>query len=249
MKILEKITGIMIALFCAPGGMAADTCIPTTFNVTYGCNGGTVAGTLPAATTAQYGQQFMPTTITAAMCNPPAGHFWGGTAIIVDGRETAYYSDVNGLAFTYYYTSDIEIGPHWVPIAKPAVIRANLDDGGQTYTYTNGNNGTWTVDFWYGRVKGVSKCSTIATECIRAGQDSGYIAPDQLAIENSTGGPHCYCKLTEPNIVGSEWVFRYGRNPDSYCSSYCAKDCALFVSHQSIYGSRFRASVFAAAGN
>ncbi|MBE6458027.1 MAG: hypothetical protein E7011_04460 [Alphaproteobacteria bacterium] len=243
-----KITTLCIAIASVVGVANAETCIKTTFNVTYGCNGGTVSGTLPSSTTATYGTSFSPTAITESMCTPPSGYAYGGQAIIIDGETVAYYSSTSGGSFTYYYTTDIEIGPHWVPIAEPATMIANIYDGGRTYTYTNAASGTWTAYFWYGAVSGVSKCTTIKPENTASGGDSCLIATDQSAIENATAdGQYCYCKMTEPYIAASPWVFNGELMNASYCASNCASYCGYGVHFDYVIGRKYRASVFAGA--
>ncbi|MBR3930364.1 MAG: hypothetical protein IKJ62_02170 [Alphaproteobacteria bacterium] len=240
-----KITTLCIAIASVVGVANAETCIKTTFNVTYTCNGGTLSGTLPSSTTANYGKEFSPTAITESMCTPPSGHVYGGQAIIVDGETVAYYSGTGAKSFGYYYTTDIEIGPHWVPIAEPGTMIANLDDGGRKYTYTNGASGTWTAYFWYGAVSGVSKCTTIVPLNTEYGFNAGLIATDQSAIENATaGGQYCYCKMTEPNIAASPWVFH---SHTSSCAYDCAYDCGFYLLLGIDKGSRLRASVFSGA--
>ncbi|MBR2011955.1 MAG: hypothetical protein IKA08_01665 [Alphaproteobacteria bacterium] len=223
----------------------AETCIPTTFNVTYSCNGGTLAGTLPTAKTVEYGTYLSSTAITESMCTPPSGYVYGGQAVLVDGEEVAYYSSTGFSGFTFYYTTDIEIGPHWVPVATPAALTANLGQGGRSYVYDK-TAMTWTAKFWYGAVSGVAKCSTIKPENTEYGFYTGLIASDQDAIESdANSGQYCYCKMTEPLVSGSPWVSYGDESTPSSCTSYCAYDCGSNVRNYVV----FRASVFAAAGN
>lgn len=221
----------------------AETCIPTMFNVTYSCNGGTLAGTLPSAQTVEYGTSLSPTAITESMCTPPSGYVYGGQAIIVDGEEVAYYANTSSSSFTFYYTTDIEIGPHWVPVATPAALTANLDQRGRSYVYDKSSK-TWTANFWYGAVSGVAKCSTIKSENAANGYYTGLIASDQDAIESDADiGQYCYCKMTEPLVSGSPWVFYYNNGSASNCASSCTLNCGDLVRSSAV----FRASVFAAA--
>ena len=249
----QEMNGIKITTLCSASasvvGVAnAETCIKTAFNVTYGCNGGTMSGTLPSSTTVTYGTSFSPTAITESMCTAPSGYVYGGQAIIVDDETVAYYSSTSGGSFTYYYTTDIEIGPHWVPIAEPATMIANLYDAGRTFTYTNAASGTWTAYFWYGAVSGISKCTTVKPENTAPAGSSGLIATDQSAIENATaGGQICYCKMTEPNLAASPWVLYYDLGSASNCVSNCAKVCGSYVHNNDDSARRFRASVFAGA--
>ena len=220
----------------------AETCIPTTFNVTYSCNGGTLAGTLPTAQTVEYGTSLSPTAITESMCTPPSGYVYGGQAIIVDGEEVAYYAKTSSSSFTFYYTTDIEIGPQWVPVATPAALTANLGQSGRSYVYDRSAM-TWTAGFGYGAVSGVAKCLTIKPENTADGFSTGLIASDQDAIESAADiGQYCYCKMTEPLVSGSPLVFLSDYSRASSCASYCARDCG-YVQINAV----FRASVFAAA--
>lgn len=220
----------------------AETCIPTSFNVTYSCNGGTLAGTLPDDTLADYNKNFTPTVVTASMCTPPADHVYAGWAVLVDGKEVAYQMGTDSKTFVYYYTSDIEIGPHWVPIASPVAMAANLGVHGRSYVYDKASM-TWTVNFGYGAVSGIAKCSEIQSKNIAYGYNTGLIASDQDAIENAANrGVYCYCKMTEPDVRGSPWVFR------SYSSvSGCTSDCARYCVEYILPNAVSRASVFAAA--
>lgn len=221
----------------------AETCIPTTFNVTYTCNGGTLAGTLPTAQTAEYGQGLRSTAITESMCTPPSGYVYGGQAVIVDGEEVAYYANYSSFYVVFYYTTDIEIGPHWVPVATPAVLTANLDQSGWLAVYDKSAK-TWTANFWYGAVSGVAKCSTIKPENGASGYSTGLIASDQDAIESAADiGQYCYCKMTEPLVSGSPWVFSYAPGDSYACASGCAENCGRNVRAYAV----FRASVFAGA--
>ena len=223
----------------------AETCVKTTFNVTYGCGDGTVAGTLPTAKTVEYGTSLSPTAITESMCTPPSGYVYGGQAVLVDGEEVAYYNSTSSSSFTFYYTTDIEIGPHWVPVATPAALTANLAQSGRSYVYDK-TAMTWTANFWYGAVSGVAKCSTIKPENTAGGYYTGLIASDQDAIESAANsGQYCYCKMTEPLVSGSPWVFNNDYGSASDCASNCASIWGNFVQSNAV----FRASVFAAAGN
>lgn len=242
-----KIPGVIIACYVIGvcGGAWGDTCIKTNFNVSYSCNGGTKTGTLPSDTTATYGESFAPTAITESMCSAPSGYVYAGQAIIIDGETVAYYSNTGALSFSYYYTTDIEIGPHWAPVAEPATLVSHLRENGRNYTYSDGASGTWTAHFYYGAVSGVSKCTNVMPENTSYGYRSGLIA-DQDAVEGATaGGQYCYCKMTEPYIAASPWVFRSDRGSASSCASDCAAYCGFNVREDAV----FRASVFAGAGD
>ncbi|MBE6457508.1 MAG: hypothetical protein E7011_01730 [Alphaproteobacteria bacterium] len=245
-----KITTLCIAVVSIIGMANAETCVKTTYNVVYSCGAGTESGTLPADGVANYNTSFTPAALTSA-CTPPTGYRISGWSVYIDGVEYAYTTS----SFTYSFTSDVVIQPHYLSdpsgvIATPADLAANLGVGGTTYTYVSGASGTWHAVFPYGIVNGVSKCTTVMPENTAYGWNSGLIATDQSAIENATaGGQYCYCKMTEPNIAASPWVFRYDRGYASYCASDCASYCGNLVHSDYVDGRRFRASVFAAAGD
>ena len=243
MKVLNIITCVCMVLVCI--GARGDTCVPIVFNVSYTCNGGTLSGTLPADTTAQYGSSFSPTAITTSMCAAPSGYIYAGQAVIVNGETVAYYSSTSSKSFTYYYTTDIEIGPHWAPVARPETLASNLGTSGRTYTYTSAASGTWMAEFYYGAVSGVSKCTTVKPENTGNGSYTGLIA-DYDAVEGaSAGGQYCYCKMTQPYIAASPWVFYIVDGSAYDCAYRCARLCGYYVE----LSARFRASVFAAAGD
>lgn len=132
-----------------------------------------------------------------------------------------------------------------MPVATPAALTANLNQNGRSYVYDE-TAMTWTVNFWYGAVSGVAKCSTIKPENAASGYNTGLIASDQDAIESAANsGRYCYCKMTEPLVSGSPWVFNYDHSSMSYCAPYCADGCGSSVLHRPVS----RASVFAVAGN
>ena len=216
----------------------AETCVQKTFNVTYTCNGGTLAGTLPSAQTVEYGTSLSPTAITESMCTPPSGYVYGGQAILVDGEEVAYYNSTSSSSFTFYYTTDIEIGPHWL-IVSPAVLAANVGVVGLSYVGDETAK-TWSTVFPYGTVSGVAKYSTIKPENKQAGWHTGLIASDQDAIESAANsGQYCYCKMTEPLVSGSPWVYVSEYPGTSVCADRCGYNVWIYAV--------FRASVFAAA--
>lgn len=235
---------IFICLFVSllTGDAYASACVQSTFNVTYSCNGGTLSGTLPSDTTATYGKSFSPTVITEDMCTPPSGHIYAGQAILVDGVEVAYYAYNRAKKFTYYYTSDIVIAPHWAAVAEPAVLATNLGINGTNGTYSNGASGTWSVKFYYGTISGISQCSTIGPENNAWGYYTGILAADPEEIEASTSGQYCYCKMTSPAINDSPWVFLFDRGNTGYCGSNCAIRCGYHIANESA----FRASIFSA---
>ena len=243
-----KITTLCIVIASIVGMANAETCVKTTYNVVYSCGAGTESGTLPADGVANYNTSFTPAALTSA-CTPPTGYKISGWSVYIDGVEHAYTTS----SFTYSFTSDVVIQPHYVSdpsgvIATSVDLAANLGVAGTSYTKVNGASGTWQVVFPYGIVNGVSKCTTIKPENTAYGYYTGLIATDQSAIENATaGGQYCYCKLTEPNVAASPWVFYYVYGNASSCASDCANYCGYRVRRDDDNGRRFRASVFAGA--
>ncbi len=232
------------------GIAATNNCVKSLYTVTYGCNGGTLSGTLPSSQTATYGATFTPTAVTKAMCTPPSGHVYAGQSILIDGKEVAYYTNTSNKSFMYYYTSDIVVAPHWAPIAEKSALAANLGASAH-WDLRDPAAMTWTVGFWYGVVSGIARCSTYKPENTASGHYTGLTIPesDNSTIENSTSGQYCYCRMTSPNIAGSPWVFNDDTSSASNCASYCTDTCGFFVGRGDGNGQRFRASVFAAAGN
>ena len=242
-----KITTLCIAVASIVGMANAETCVKTTYNVVYSCGAGTESGTLPADVVVNYNTSFTPAALTS-VCTPPTGYKISGWSVYIDGVEHAYTTS----SFTYSFTSDVVIQPHYlsdpsVVIATPADLAANLGVGGTTYTYVSGASGTWQAVFPYGIVNGVSKCTTVMPENTAKGYNSGLIA-DYDAIEGaSAGGQYCYCKMTEPNIAASPWVFDRDFRAASNCVYDCAYYCGGNVRDDYDSGRLFRASVFAGA--
>ena len=243
-----KIITLCIVIASIVGMANAETCVKTTYNVVYSCGAGTESGTLPADVIVNYNTSFTPAALTSA-CTPPTGYKISGWSVYIDGVEHAYTTS----SFTYSFTSDVVIQPHYLSdpsgvIATSADLAANLGVGGTTYTYVSGASGTWQAVFPYGIVNGVSKCTTIKPENTAYGYYTGLIATDQSAIENATaGGQYCYCKMTEPYIAASPWVFYHDVGFASVCASRCAYYCGAYVRSDNDDGRRFRASVFAGA--
>lgn len=242
MKLIRMAVGVLIGFAMFPS--FGDTCVKSSFNVKYGCGEGTRQGGLLDTTTEQYGSEFTPAYyMSLSTCLPPSGYIFAGQAVRVDGKEVAWNIGADVEPFYYYYTSDIEITPHFVTVADVDTLAVNLISNGREFDYINGAKGTWKVKFFYGVVSGVSQCSTVKPENTAGGWLTGWIASDKAAIENSTSGRYCYCKMTEPYIAASPWVFYLERSGESDCASNCARNCAHNVSEAHV----FRASVFIGA--
>ena len=247
---MKRILVLFVCMLgCAPG-VHAETCVKTTFNVTYGCGNGTVAGTLPADAVAEYNKTFTPTSLTTSICIPPADHKISGYSVYINDVEMASSSKWSS-SFTYSFAADSEIRPNYVRVSDIATIATSdtlavsLNVNGTSHT-SDTTAQTWSVVFPYGTVNGVGKCSTIKPENTAAGYESGLVASDQDAIENpADSGGYCYCKMTEPYISASPWVYFGSIGSASHCASSCVTHCGNYVRYYFV----FRASVFAAAVN
>lgn len=226
-------------------GANAASCIRTTFNVTYSCGDGTQGtGDMPADTVAEYNKTFTPASSIKSICNPPEGSKINGYAVYVNGVEMASFTSAS---FKYSFATDCEIRPNYISTSNVYTLVANLYVGGSEYDYDKETQ-TWSVIFPYGIVSGVSKCSELKPESTALGYYTGLIASDQDAIENADdSGQYCYCKLTEPMVSGSPWVFYKDSSSASGCASNCANLCGYGVNNNVVNGRRFRASVFQAA--
>ena len=242
---MKRILVLFVCMLgCAPG-VHAETCVKTTFNVTYGCGNGTVAGTLPADAVAEYNKTFTPTSLTTSHCTPPDGYKISGYSVYINDVEKASFTSSS---FTYSFAADSEIRPNYVrvgDIATSDTLAASLGGGGAGYT-SDATAHTWSAVFSFGTVNGVAKCSTIMPANTAYGNNTGLVASDQDAIENAAdSGQYCYCKMTEPYISASPWVYYHDRGSASACASQCAEQCGHNVSYAPV----FRTSVFAAAVN
>lgn len=226
------------------GSSHAETCVGETFNVTYDCGDGVAVKTLPAATTATYGDVFTPELLDTAYCTPPSGMAISGIEVWSGNEYNGAFS-TSAAEFEFYYSSDIVIKPHYVGLASADNIWRLRGVAGSSYVYDKTAQ-TWTTYFPYGYVSGVAKCTDIAQASVAEGWAAGIIASDQAAIENAVdNGFYCYCKMAEPLVAASPWVFAYVRGSASSCASACARSCGSDVRDSSV----IRASVFAAAGN
>ena len=222
----------------------AETCVGETFNVTYDCGDGVAVRALLSATTATYGGVFTPELLDATYCTPPSGMAISGIEVWPGNEYNGAFS-TSGDKFEFYYTSDIVIKPRYVGPASADIIWRLRRVNGSSYVYDR-NAQTWRVNFPYGYVSGVAKCTDIGQTSVAVGWAAGIIASDQAAIENaSAGGQYCYCKMTEPLVAASPWVFNVDQDDASSCASLCAYFCGGYVQDYAV----FRASVFSAAGD
>ena len=109
--------------------------------------------------------------------------------------------------------------------------RMNLDAsiGGTNYTYDN-SAGTWTANFDYDDVSGISTCNS-------TGGSWGTAYP-QYNFEQGTSGVYCWCKMTGP--ARSAWVC----DPDYGSASDCAEDCAAGCARSVRFDADFRTGMF-----
>ena len=108
-----------------------------------------------------------------------------------------------------------------------------------SYLGASGNkSGKWGVVFPYGDVSGISVCSgstassmgAIATGAQSAILDTEYAAQAGGGAEAlATGQTQCWCKMENPTVSGSPWVFRVVYGSTSYCADACARECAKDV--------------------
>lgn len=222
------------------GVVHAETCVGETFNVTYDCGDGVAVKTLPAATTATYGDVFTPELLDTAYCIPPSGMAISGIEVWSGNEYNGAFS-TSAAEFEFYYSSDIVIKPHYVGPASADDIWRLRGVAGSSSVYDKTAQ-TWTTYFPYGYVSGVAKCTDFAQASVVDGWSVGIIASDQATIENAAdNGRYCYCKMTEPLVAASPWVFF--RDFGSGCASSCAHGCGTNVRSSSF----LRVSVFAAA--
>lgn len=223
------------------GVVHAETCVGETFNVTYDCGDGVAVKTLPAGTTATYGDVFAPELLDTAYCTPPSGMAISGIEVWSGNEYNGAFS-MSAAEFEFYYSSDIVIKPHYVGPASADDIWRLRGVAGSSFV-NDKTAQTWTTYFPYGYVSGVAKCTDIAQASVAEGWAAGIIASDQAAIENvADNGQYCYCKMAEPLVAVSPWVFLYAVGSASNCASYCAYICGAYVRESSV----FRASVFVA---
>lgn len=139
---------------------------------------------------------------------------------------------------------------------------SNYRDNCSTTMYNAFQKGEWGTVFPYGEVSGISVCSNIEPSIkyeYGEGEDSwtnymyGQVSTNQSGVQSqynawvSGGRPatpvggYCYCKLTNPSIAASRWVFQ-GSSSVSDCAFLCAPFCAGSVR----FYADFRGAVFGA---
>ena len=93
---------------------------------------------------------------------------------------------------------------------------------------------TWSVPFSYGTLSGIAGCYATNDTATVPGPDV------QSAINATTTGARCYCKMLRP--AKTPWVLQQAFGSNNYCGSNCMSVCA-----GSVRGTpSFRASLFSA---
>ena len=130
--------------------------------------------------------------------------------------------------------------------------RCNADT--LSYLGATGNgSGKWGTVFPYGDVSGISVCSSISGPQYTAatGAQSAILNTEYAAQAGggrdalATGQTNCWCKMENPNVSGSPWVFNGDANSALFCAGFCAYVCANHVQDTA----DMRGAVFAAAGD
>lgn len=218
----------------------AETCVGENWNVSYSCGDGAQAGTLPDDQVATYGSKFTPVKLGTTHCTPPSGKIISGIEVWVGDEYNDVYS-ATADPFLYYYASDIIIKPRYIGVADADSLWALRGFNGTGRTF-QAEARTWQVVFPYGTIAGVAACSNVFPRHWEPGWSTGYVADDQNAITEE-GGRNCYCKMTEPNISASPWVYLYTLEESWRCFSNCASSCGFYANQTYV----FRASLFLGA--
>jgi hypothetical protein len=135
-------------------------------------------------------------------------------------------------------------------------INGNSGLNGSRYGLTTGS-GQWAVEFSYGTVWGMAKCSETS------GNSSSNSWPessksDWLKTPSDTTGQYCWCQATGFTASGNSytsgpqctttasslWVFRAGTGSSANCENSCAHYCAS----GGLSRAAFRAAMFGAVG-
>lgn len=114
-----------------------------------------------------------------------------------------------------------------------------------SYLGASGNkSGKWGVVFPYGDVSGISVCSTISASTLGtvATNVQSATLDNQYAQHNEaiSGYQYCWCKMENPTVSGSPWVFVYNTLQAANCPGTCAILCSNDVQNKST----FRMAVF-----
>ena len=222
---------IILPIIMLCGVANADTCVRSNFTVTYSCGDGTLADgqTLPAEQTVNYTSIFTPNTMTYDMCVPPAGFTQVGFSVYINNKEVFFGKSIG--KFSYYYTDDITIAPHYEQVAKPEILaRLPLGSGYYNLNYsapygTDTTTNTWYKTFYFGTIRATTKTCDVKPENTA---EKAFFVPNttkQKEIEEATSnsGNYCYCKLIEPYLEDSPWVYVYV-NPSYYKN--CLEACS-----------------------
>ena len=100
-------------------------------------------------------------------------------------------------------------------------------------------NGTWTTEFPYGTISGITSCNSITGTWGTAYSSN----QNNITAGYQTDGVQCWCRITIP--VRSAWVFYHTYDSDSECASACTYACAYNGQNHS----GFRTAMYGSAGN
>ena len=113
--------------------------------------------------------------------------------------------------------------------------------GADTLSYlgADGNkSGKWGVVFPYGDVSGISVCSTQSgTYANAATSEQSAILDSDFAQQSGVGGNiggNCWCKMENPTVSGSPWVFGSDYGSTSNCAAGCANLCGSGVRYDAV---------------
>ena len=111
--------------------------------------------------------------------------------------------------------------------------------GADTLSYlgADGNkSGKWGVVFSYGDVSGISVCSAQSASTVgtAATSEQSAILDNEYAAQAGNGTlvssqVLCWCKMENPTVSGSPWVFGSGIGSTSSCTGNCAAICGYNV--------------------
>ena len=135
-------------------------------------------------------------------------------------------------------------------------LNGNAGSNESNYGLTTGS-GQWAVEFSYGTVWGMAKCSETSGN---NGSDKWPASSksDWLKTPSDTAGGNCWCQATGFTASGNSytsgpqctttasslWVFFYDFGSSGICELSCAYGCAANVR----YGAAIRAGVYGAVG-
>lgn len=228
----RKIFISLCCLFVMRTAIAA-TCVSDTYTVKYDCGIGEKIS-LPADATVRYNAAFTPKMLSKSNCvEPDGGYAINGIEIWVNDEYKGAHT-TSTVSFTYLYTSDITIRPHYVN-SVPDNLYSLRAINGIGYWWNAGQQ-LWNVIFPYGVVSGTAACNEVVPGNTQDGWDTGWTEYGDM---ENTGGKYCWCKMTSPQPAKTAWVY-WGMRSVSDCTKNCASHCANDVR----YGQYYRGAMF-----